>query len=435
MTSPTTLDMNPAFKKALDSMEHTTKNLFITGKAGTGKSTLLQHFRSTTKKQIAVLAPTGVAAVNIQGQTIHSFFKFKPDITLDKVKRVYKEDNEKNIYKKLDALVIDEISMVRADLMDCVDKFLRVNRHTPDKPFGGVQMLFIGDMYQLPPVVTFQEKAVFSQHYETPYFFSAKVYESLDMELLELEKIYRQKDNRFIALLNDIRNNSIDDAGIALLNERYDRFFEPPAGNFYIRLTTTNALAEDLNTTELAKITSRGMKSVATIDGKFGREYCPAPLELHLKKGAQVMLLNNDNLRRWINGTMGKVVDFVSGIDGEVSIKVELQNGKQYLVSPYTWEVFKFFVEGNKIQSSVMGTFSQYPLMLAWAVTIHKSQGKTFERVVIDIGHGTFAHGQMYVALSRCTTLEGIVLKRPMKKLHILLDKRVVQFQDKYQSK
>jgi ATP-dependent exoDNAse (exonuclease V) alpha subunit len=432
MNIPSSLDMNPAFKKALESMEHTNKNLFITGKAGTGKSTLLQHFRSTTKKQIAVLAPTGVAAVNIQGQTIHSFFKFKPDITLDKVKTLYKESNHKNIYKKLDSLVIDEISMVRADLLDCVDRFLQLNRFKKGIPFGGVQMIFIGDLYQLPPVVPYREKEIFAQQYPTPYFFSARVYDDLDMGMLELKKIYRQQDDRFIALLNAIRNNTIDDAGISILNERYDHFFQPPEGNFFIQLTTTNALAEELNHLELEKIQSKTLKSIATVDGKFGKEYCPAPLELHLKKGAQVMLLNNDLQKRWVNGTVGKVLDFITSGDEVVAIRVELQNGKQVLVAPYTWEVFQFYVEENMIQSAVLGTFSQYPLMLAWAVTIHKSQGKTFENVVINVGFGTFAHGQMYVALSRCTTLEGIVLKKPMKKMHILMDKRVVEFHERY---
>ena len=242
------LDFNPAFKRAIDLLEHTEKNLFIMGKAGTGKSTLLNYFKETTSKRIAVLAPTGVAAVNIKGQTIHSFFKFKPHITLESVKSLRKVGHEKqNIYQKLDALVIDEVSMVRADLMDCVDRFLRLNGKNPTRPFGGIQMIFIGDLYQLPPVVSSKEKDIFKTYYQTPYFFSAHFFDSFDMELVELDHVYRQKDQDFIQILNAIRNNSVTDQELKVLNQRVDETFSPSVDDFYIYLVPTNMHAESIN--------------------------------------------------------------------------------------------------------------------------------------------------------------------------------------------
>ena len=247
-------------------MEKTDSSAFITGRAGTGKSTLLEYFRSITAKKIVVLAPTGVAALNIKGQTIHSFFGFRPDITPLKVKSIEKDNS---IFKKLDILVIDEISMVRADLLDCVDKFLRLNGPASHKPFGGIQMVFVGDLYQLPPVVTSREKALFAGLYQTPYFFSSHAFANFDMEFIELEKVYRQHDQRFIELLNAIRNNSIDGNGLSLLNTRYLPEYDPPVGGFSLRLTTTNAMAADLNAQELARLKGKLHTFKADRDGKF----------------------------------------------------------------------------------------------------------------------------------------------------------------------
>lgn len=429
------IDVNEHFRQALDLMENTSKSVFITGRAGTGKSTLLSYFRHITKKNVVVLAPTGVAALNVQGQTIHSFFRFKPNITLEEVTRLHFDSDRENIYKKLDALIIDEISMVRADLLDCVDKFLRLNGRRVDKPFGGIQMIFIGDLYQLPPVVTGAEKEAFAGLYETPYFYSARVFDSLDAEFVELEKIYRQHDEEFIHLLNSIRNNSITEDGLNLLNQRYMPGFEPAPGDFYIYLTTTNALADQINKKELGKLKGRLHIFTGTIQGNFSEEYLPTAVELKVKAGAQIMMLNNDSYGRWINGSVGKIVGISKPRNGEQAILVELADGGTVEVTPFTWEVFRFFVEEGQLRSEVIGRFKQYPLMLAWAVTIHKSQGKTFHKVIIDIGKGTFAHGQAYVALSRCTTLNGIVLKRPILKKHIWTDYKVVDFLTKYQYK
>ncbi len=414
-------------------MEDTNRNVFVTGRAGTGKSTLLEYFRNTTKKNVVVLAPTGVAALNVKGQTIHSFFRFKPGITPDRVKRLRSSKDSESVYHKLDIIVIDEISMVRADLLDCVDRFLRLNGPETDKPFGGIQMAFIGDLYQLPPVVTSSEKEVFQSLYETPYFYGAQVFNSFEMEFVELEKIYRQSDEEFISLLNAIRNNSITPEGLDLLNQRCQPDFEPPPNDFYVYLTTTNRLAEEINSKRLAALNARLYTFTGRIEGDFGQEYLPTKTNLQVKVGAQVMMLNNDTGGRWVNGSIGKIIDITQNRKGEDIIIAELADGDEVEITPFTWEIYRFFVDGGQLQSETVGKFTQYPLMLAWAVTIHKGQGKTFDKVIIDIGSGTFAHGQMYVALSRCTTLGGIVLKRPALKKHIWTNYQVMGFLTRYQ--
>ena len=429
------IELNDQFRLALDIMEHTNKSIFITGRAGTGKSTLLSYFRRTTKKKVALLAPTGVAALNIKGQTIHSFFGFKPNITLERVRRLHFSDDKSNIYKKLDAIVIDEISMVRADLLDCVDAFLRLNGPRVDRPFGGIQMVFIGDLYQLPPVVTGTEKEVFKSLYETPYFYSARVFNSLEMEFVELEKVYRQHNEGFIKLLNSIRNNSITEEGLRLLNQRYMPEFEPSPDDFYVYLTTINKLADEINSKELAKLDNTLYTFTGSIEGQFSAQYLPTAVDIQVKIGAQIMMVNNDAHGCWVNGSIGKITDIIPDDNGEHIIVAELADGKTVDITPYTWEIFRFFAEEGQLQSEVIGRFRQYPLMLAWAVTIHKSQGKTFDKVIIDIGRGAFAHGQTYVALSRCTTLAGIVLKKPILKKHVWTDYKVVDFLTKYQYK
>ncbi len=423
------IDFNPEFQRALALMEDTQRNLLITGRAGTGKSTLLTYFREHTKKKAVILAPTGVAAVNVSGQTIHSFFHFKPSVTPASIKKKKKAGKEKTtIYKKLTTIVIDEVSMVRADLLDCVDIFLRLNGPEEKLPFGGVQMIFIGDLYQLPPVVTAAEREIFKTHYSTPYFFSAKVFDQLNMEFLELEKVYRQKDDEFVRLLNTIRNRTLTDSDLAKFNSRCDPGFETPAGSFYLSLTSTNDLADTINKKRLAELPGKIWKSAGEIVGDFGKEYLPTAVDLQLKKGAQIMLLNNDSLGQWINGTIGKIKKFEKNDDDEDVIVAELDNGDTARIASYTWKIYRFFLKNDELRSEEVGSFTQYPVRLAFAVTIHKSQGKTFENVVIDVGRGTFAHGQMYVALSRCTTLGGIVLKQPLKKSHIMMDWQVVKF-------
>ncbi len=432
------IEINPQFRRALDLMETTGKNLFITGKAGTGKSTLLEYFRATTAKRIAVLAPTGVAALNVRGQTIHSFCGFKPDITPDAVKKLpARKSVRAELVRNLEAIVIDEVSMVRADLLDCVEKFLRLNGPFPRRRFGGIQMIFIGDLYQLPPVVASTERDLFSLHYETPYFFSARVFGGADpaLELVELEKIYRQSDSEFIRLLNAIRNASVTDEDLARLNAHLDPGFVPPDDGFWVHLTSTNDLAAERNRERLARLPGPPRIYEGFLEGDFERPSLPTDERLELKAGAQIMLLTNDPLGRWVNGTIGRIREILK-VPGEAdAVQVELPDGRLVEIGPNIWEIFKFTYDrdAGKIVSEPMGAFTQYPLKLAWAITIHKSQGKTFDRVVIDVGRGTFAHGQFYVALSRCTSFAGVVLRKPIRRTHIRMDWRVVRFLTRFQ--
>lgn len=434
MTVKKDIELNEGFRKALTVMENTAKNVFVTGKAGTGKSTLLEYFRSITRKKIAVLAPTGVAALNVLGQTIHSFFGFKPNITLEKIKKLKGE--RARIFKEIETIVIDEISMVRADLLDCVEKFLRLNGRNPRAPFGGIQMIFIGDLYQLPPVVTYGERDIFSCHYQSPYFFSAHSFEEFEMEFIELEKIYRQKDDCFISLLNAIRNNSVTDEMLGVLNNRVKPTAPRRKGAFTVHLTTTNQMAAEINSQRLRQLKSKIFTFQAEVSGDFEKNSYPADCQLEAAAGSQVMLLNNDSSGRWVNGSLGEVKEIKRDkeIDSDV-ILVRMQDGTVEKVLPHTWELFhyRFNAEKFAIDTESGGSFTQYPLKLAWAVTIHKSQGKTFDKVIVDMGNGAFTHGQTYVALSRCVSLEGITLKRPIRKSDIRMDWNIVQFLTKYQ--
>ncbi|MGI2298816.1 AAA family ATPase [Candidatus Cardinium hertigii] len=330
------IELNEQFIQALELMESGAKNVFITGKAGTGKSTLLKHFRENTQKKIAVLAPTGTAAVNIKGQTIHAFFGFKPDITLEAIKTIKDGKKKENIYKKIDTIIIDEISMVRADLLDCIDTFLRLNGKQGNKPFGGIQVICIGDLYQLPPVVKSKEKAIFTSHYSTPYFFSAHCFKSLDLELIELDKIYRQSDTKFIQLLNNIRNNSITDNEIEIINEQYDDSFEPSLDDFYIYLTTTNANAQTIKAKKLKGIKSKELTYTGIVERDFSKEQLPTFIELKVKVGAQVMMLNNESNGKFINGTIGKIIDIDTG-HSTPKLVILLETGKKVSVGTYTW--------------------------------------------------------------------------------------------------
>lgn len=428
MVATPNIEITPQFAQAMAVMEDSTAHCLVTGKAGTGKSTLLQYFRAQTKKQVAVVAPTGVAAVNIGGQTIHSFCGFRTDITPEKARKAGRRaaQREEELYLTLQTLVIDEISMVRADLFDCLDHFLRAARHKPRVPFGGVQLVMIGDLYQLPPVVTREAREIFTTAYASPYFFDAPVYAALTVELIELEKIYRQQDTAFIALLNAVRNNSITPEQIAQLNARYLPHFVPEA-SAYITLTSTNQAAATINAAHLQALRGRAMHAEAEVDGEFGREQFPTEANLSLKVGAQVMLLNNDVAGRWVNGTIGAI----TALRPEAAtVVVKLETGATVEVGPYTWHVYQYVFDAaqRRLQTEARGAFTQYPLRLAWAVTIHKSQGKTFDRVVIDVGRGTFASGQMYVALSRCRTLEGIVLRQRLRPQHVRVDYRIQRF-------
>jgi len=417
---PPDFDFNEEFQQAFDLMENTRKHVFITGKAGTGKSTLLEYFRTKSSKNIVVLAPTGVAAIKAQGQTIHSFFKFPPRfIQKEHIRRLRK----KEVINHLDTIVIDEASMLRADLLDGIDYSLRVSRDDYNTPFGGVQIIIFGDLFQLPPVVEREIRDFMESLYSSPYIFSAHVFESIDLECIELSKIYRQKDSSFINLLNKIRMKDFDVSGMERLNKRVDKNIGHESG--IITLTTTNYNANNINVSCLSRMSSKEYNYHAKILGKFDEKSSPAELCLTLKVGAQVMLLRNNIDKKWVNGTIAEVDEL-----SESRIKVNIGGGI-YDVPKNTWEKIEYEYNPltQKIEEKVIGSFEQFPIKLAWAITIHKSQGQTFKNVIIDMGFGAFTHGQTYVALSRCTSLEGIILKRPIIYSDIIFDDRIYQFQ------
>ncbi len=436
MLTPRDLDLSPDFQSVLQLLEDTLQNVFLTGKAGTGKSTLLSYFRKTTKKSTVVLAPTGVSALNVEGQTIHSFFGFKPNVTVESARKAARKTHQPELYSQLDMLIVDEISMVRADLLDCMDVFMQTVLHSK-RPFGGKQVVFIGDLYQLSPVVTSDEKLFFSEVYDSPYFFSSNVMErpDFDIQLVELDKIYRQTDVVFIELLNGIRTNSITDEQLACLNARVSPNFESELG--YVHLTGTNMDADRINASELSQLTTSVFNSEGRVTGEFNPKHAPTETSLRLKVGAQVMFLNNDMQGRWVNGTIGEVTQLpgqslvvTPSDDHNTELQVEIPGKGLVSVAPYKWPMYRYAYDSTRriMTQESAGTFTQYPLKLSWAITIHKSQGKTFDRVVLDLKRGTFAHGQAYVALSRCRSLAGLILKYPFRKSHILMDSRVVVF-------
>lgn len=427
-TMPLQLDINSQFSKAMELIENTSKHVFITGKAGSGKSTLLNYIRDNCSKNMVVVAPTGVAALNVRGQTIHRFFSFPINVTPEKIINFEVTPRVKRIYKQLQTLIIDEVSMLRADILDCIDAFLQIYGPNPDKAFGGVQVVLVGDLYQLPPVITNNELYYFNNRYSSPYFFSAEAYKKINLEMVELNKIYRQKNMEFVDLLSRIRNNTASLADLEILNTQCNKNNNQ---DFTITLTTTNKMADDVNKQKLDLLPSRSFVSQAVIDGNFSSEYFPTTEILELKEGTQIMFLNNDAKNRWVNGSLGKIESIQLNEDKIRYLKVRLQdNTKVVDVFPYEWEIYKYSLVGKEIISDVIGSFCQFPVRLAWAVTIHKSQGQTFDNVCIDIGSGTFATGQLYVALSRCTSLEGISLQQKLLPRHILCDSRIVNFMD-----
>lgn len=421
------LDLSPQFRDTLSLLEHGSDNLFITGRAGTGKSTLLSYYHSHTTASHVVLAPTGVAAVNVGGSTLHSFFGFKPDITLEKAWSLGGKTKKASLYQNLATLVIDEISMVRADLLDCIDAFLR-RVCLSSRPFGGKRVVFFGDLYQLPPVVTKAEEGIFRARYASPYFFSADVMSRVSLTFVELDHIYRQNDDDFIAVLNALREGSLSTADLALLNTRVSPDYAPPPEEYVINLTGTNHTATTYNTYQLSSLPGEAHTFSALTTGSFDSRTEPAPRELELKLGAQVMLTANDPEKRFVNGTVGRVEE-IGYANSLPIISVRLRNKKLIDVSPSTWEMFNFTYNDHsrRVSSEVVGTYTQLPLMLAWAVTIHKAQGKTFDRVIIDLPE-SFAHGQTYVALSRATSLSGIYLRRELTPRHVIMDPTVTSW-------
>lgn len=412
-------------------IESTDTSLFLTGKAGTGKTTFLKELKQKCRKRMVVLAPTGIAAINAGGVTIHSFFQlpfspFIPESSFKsgdaKYKFQYRKEHIK-IIRSLDLIVIDEISMVRADLMDAVDNVLRKFKDH-DKPFGGVQLLMIGDLQQLPPVVKEEEWDLLRNYYDSMYFFSSKALRKIQYFIIELKQVYRQNDAAFLDILNKIRENRCDTATLEILNRRYIPDFKPDKSDSYIRLTTHNSSAQEINRRELDRIDSRAFTYKANISGKFPVFAYPADSELTLKKGAQIMFLKNGESdgERYYNGMLGKIIDL-----GKDKIIVESNDsGKRFELCTETWTNARYVLDekSKEIVEEIEGTFRQYPVRLAWAITIHKSQGLTFEHAVID-ANAAFAHGQTYVALSRCKSLEGLVLSSKINTSSIITDRTV----------
>jgi len=426
------MENNPELQLAWQFIENTGTHLFLTGKAGTGKTTFLRRLKEQSPKRMVILAPTGIAAINAGGVTIHSFFQlsfapFVPETTFNSSQTHYRFSKEKrNIIRSMDLLVIDEISMVRADLLDAIDSALRKYRDR-EKPFGGVQLLMIGDLQQLAPVVKENEWEMLKNYYETPYFFASRALRETVYMTIELKTVYRQSDTFFLSLLNKIRENQADDEVLNELNRRYQPGFRPRKEEGYIRLTTHNYQAQKVNDNELASLPGQTYSFRAEIDGTFPEYLYPADEVLTIKAGAQIMFLKNDpsSEKRYYNGMIGEV----AAVNDAGMIVRGKDNGNEFQLLPEEWGNYKYVLneETKEITEEIEGTFRQYPIRLAWAITIHKSQGLTFERAIID-ARNSFAHGQTYVALSRCKTLEGMVLESPLRREAIISDSTVDNF-------
>ncbi len=426
-----TIVLTREFKTILDILDNTNTSVFITGKAGTGKSTLLRYFTKHTQKNFVVLAPTGVAALNVGGQTIHSFFRFPPSF-ID-IADISSDPHRNRLFKNLDIVIIDEVSMVRSDLMQGIDISLRKNRNRPNEPFGGVQMVFIGDLFQLAPIVRDYDIEPIEKEYSGQYFFDAKVFKKFSYHFEELTTIFRQspKQQQFKNLLNSIRDNKAQAKDLALLNAKHTSKAGQQRNSIF--LTTRRDIARDLNQRKLEKLPGKPKTYTAALTGEFASlehgenrpdQKFPAAYELLLKKDAQVMMTKNDAGKQWVNGSIGKIVKLEKDV-----ITVDI-NGKKCKVGREIWQEveFNYNPTTGAIQRKVTSTFSQFPLQLSYAITIHKSQGKTFDKVTIDTGSGAFTHGQIYVALSRCTTFEGIRLNKAIKKTDIIVDPRIISF-------
>ena len=436
------IDMdNPELKQALQIIHYTRNSLFLTGKAGTGKSTLLRYIASTTKKKHVILAPTGIAAINAGGVTLHSFFKlpFHPLLPNDtrysvrNIRNTLRYNGEKiKMLRELELIIIDEISMVRADIIDFIDKVLRVYCRNMREPFGGKQMLFVGDIYQLEPVLKEEDRQLLHNFYQGYFFFDAIVFRTFRLISIELRKVYRQSDPVFINILDHIRSNHATDADLALLNKRVTTNQVAPSDNeMRITLSTRRDTVDYINQQELAKLSGDTVVFTGIIKGEFPENSLPTPIKLEVKPGAQVIFIKNDMSHRWVNGTLGTV----TCIDkSKQIITVVTDDKKEYDVEPDQWENIRYHFneKEQKIEDELIGTYIQFPLRLAWAITIHKSQGLTFKNVNIDFTGGVFAGGQTYVALSRCTSLEGINLKSAIRPSEIFVRQEVTNFAKQY---
>ncbi|MCM1452850.1 MAG: AAA family ATPase [Clostridium sp.] len=428
---------SPEFQDALKLVTHTQQSVFLTGKAGTGKSTFLKYLTATTKKKFVVLAPTGIASVNAGGQTLHSFFKlpFKPILPNDPImhsnsmlrdRMKYSKQHIKLI-KELDLIIIDEVSMLRADIVDFIDRILRVYSGKQHAPFGGKQLLLVGDVFQLEPVITGDVRDVLCHFYADGFFFfNARAFSTLGIAAIELTKVYRQKDSDFIRMLDRVRVGSPFQEDIDRLNAKVT----PQASlfddqDFTMTIATRRDIVDNINQTHIDRLKTPERVFVGIIEGDFPESSLPTEKELTLKEGAQVVFVKNDPERRWVNGTIGRVAGF-----GEEDIIVELEDGKKHAVKIDTWDNVKYEYDEqkHKVTEKVLGSYMQYPLKLAWALTIHKSQGLTFDRVIVDVGQGAFSGGQTYVALSRCRSLQGIRLRSTINPRDVFVNPKVVAF-------
>lgn len=431
---------NPELQKALQIIQFSNRSLFLTGKAGTGKSTFLRYIAETTKKKCVVLAPTGIAAINAKGVTLHSFFKipFHPLLPNDSqysvrnIRETLKYNGEKcKLIRELELIIIDEISMVRADIIDFIDKVLRVYSRNMSQPFGGKQLLLVGDVYQLEPVVREEDRQLLSPFYTSAFFFDAMVWREKRLVSIELQKIYRQSDPDFIRILDDIRVSRATLSDIQKLNARVNAALPDDEDNMSITLSTTRDTVDYINTQRLSALPGSTYEYTGEIKGDFPETMLPTPMRLEIKVGAQIIFIKNDAEKRFVNGTLGVVTE----LDDEGTyIGVHTETGEDIFVERDRWSNMRytFNEEEKRIEENEIGSYIQFPLRLAWAITVHKSQGLTFNQVKIDFGHGVFAGGQTYVALSRCRSLEGISLQQPLRSTDIFVRDEVKSFAQQY---
>ncbi len=429
ITNSSRIILTNEFRSVMSLFENSNDNWFLTGNAGTGKTTLIQQFRDKTKKRIVILAPTGIAAFNVGGKTIFSFFHFPPRIITSQV--IHELHSNNRIYKVVDTIIIDEVSMVRADVLDGIDNFMRLKGRDSKLPFGGAQVILVGDPYQLPPVVTSAEEPVISRIYETPYFFSTEAYNNGNFRSLELTEIHRQRDTEFIELLNLIRHGNVSTQILQPINDRLTKPSYTRSKNQGVTLTTTNNVADTINQTELLKLSGPEYEFKAKITGEFSEEKNTiVPRSLLLRKGARVMILKNTG--KFNNGDMG----IVTKLDKKnILIKLD-STGEEFVVLREEWENIRYRMDpdSNTITTEIIGILEQFPLRLAWAITIHKSQGMTFDRINIDYTRSPFVGGQTYVALSRCRTLDGLTVTKELYPNDVCVDDRIVDYMNSLKS-